>query len=606
MSSINRVNDFVIRFANVNGTGSASANFLFTKAIFRMGIPVTPKNIFPSNIQGLPTWYEVRVSDKGYLGRREGIDFMVGVNPQSLAADVKAVRPGGYFLYDSSKKLHEQYIREDINYIGVPLMEMCNNAYSDPRQRQLFKNIIYVGALAALLSIEFKVLEDLLAEQFVGKEKLIPANVKALKLGEDYIQQNFSYPLPIHLERRNLIGDKIMIDGNTACGLGAVYAGATVAAWYPITPSTSVVEAFSNYAAELRVDEASGKNKVAIVQAEDELAAIGMVIGANWNGARAFTATSGPGLSLMNEFLGLAYFAEVPAVLIDVQRTGPSTGMPTRTQQSDILEAAYASHGDTKHVLLFPSTPKDCFEMTADAFDLAEQLQTPVIMLTDLDLGMNDHVSEPLVWDDKRKYNRGKVLDAAALEKMEKFGRYLDVDNDGIPYRTYPGTHPTKGSFFTRGTSRDEYAVYTEDGAAYQRNVDRLMKKWETAKAMVPAPQLYQKEYKSKDGILFFGTSHYAAEEAMEILKQDNIVLDALRIKAFPFNQDVQDFIDKHDRVFVIEQNRDAQMKSLLMIELNANPASLISILNYDGMPITAEKIINEIEAVIKVAALQK
>lgn len=604
MSSIKKVNDFVIRFANVNGTGSASANFLFTKAIFRMGIPVTPKNIFPSNIQGLPTWYEVRVSDKGYLGRREGIDLMVGVNPQSLAADVKAVRPGGYFLYDSSKKLHEQYIREDINYIGVPLMEMCNNAYTDPRQRQLFKNIIYVGALAALLSIEFNVLEELLAEQFEGKEKLIPANVKALKLGEDFIQQNFAYPLPIHLERRNLIGDKIMIDGNTACGLGAVYAGATVAAWYPITPSTSVVEAFSNYAAELRVDEVTGNNKVAIVQAEDELAAIGMVIGANWNGARAFTATSGPGLSLMNEFLGLAYFAEVPAVLIDVQRTGPSTGMPTRTQQSDILEAAYASHGDTKHVLLFPSTPKDCFEMTTDAFDLAEQLQTPVIMLTDLDLGMNDHVSEPLVWDDKRKYNRGKVLDAQALEKIEKFGRYLDVDDDGIPYRTYPGTHPTKGSFFTRGTSRDEYAVYTEDGEAYKRNVDRLMKKWETAKSLVPAPQLYQKTYQSKDGILFFGTSHYAAEEAMDMLKRDNIVLDAIRIKAFPFNNDVQEFIDKHDRIFVIEQNRDAQMKSLLMIELSANPAKLISILNYDGMPITAEKIINEIEAVLKVPAI--
>ena len=606
MSSIKKVNDFVIRFANVNGTGSASANFLFTKAIFRMGIPVTPKNIFPSNIQGLPTWYEVRVSEKGYLGRREGIDLMVGVNPQSLAADIIAVRPGGYFLYDSSKKLHDQYIREDINYIGVPLMEMCNNAYSDPRQRQLFKNIIYVGALAALLSIEFKVLEDLLAEQFEGKEKLIPANVKALKLGEEFIQQHFSFPLPIHLERRDLIGEKIMIDGNTACGLGAVYAGATVAAWYPITPSTSVVEAFSNYAAELRVDEATGNNKVAIVQAEDELAAIGMVIGANWNGARAFTATSGPGLSLMNEFLGLAYFAEVPTVLIDVQRTGPSTGMPTRTQQSDILEAAYASHGDTKHVLLFPSTPKDCFEMTADAFDLAEQLQTPVIMLTDLDLGMNDHVSEPLVWNDKRKYNRGKVLDAEALEKVEKFGRYLDVDNDGIPYRTYPGTHPTKGSFFTRGTSRDEYAVYTEDGEAYQKNMDRLMKKWETAKSMVPAPHLYQQTYQSKDGILFFGTSHYAAEEAMDILKQDKIVLDAIRIKAFPFNNEVQDFIDKHERIFVIEQNRDAQMKSLLMIELGANPAKLISILNYDGMPITAEKIMNEIEALVKVAAMQQ
>jgi 2-oxoglutarate ferredoxin oxidoreductase subunit alpha len=398
----------------------------------------------------------------------------------------------------------------------------------------------------------------------------------------------------------------MMIDGNTACGLGAVYAGATVAAWYPITPSTSVVEAFSNYAAELRVDEGTGKNKVAIVQAEDELAAIGMVIGANWNGARAFTATSGPGLSLMNEFLGLAYFAEVPAVLIDVQRTGPSTGMPTRTQQSDILEAAYASHGDTKHVLLFPSTPKDCFEMTADAFDIAEQLQTPVIMLTDLDLGMNDHVSEPLVWDDTRKYNRGKVLDAAALEKIEKFGRYLDVDGDGIPYRTYPGTHPTKGSFFTRGTSRDEYAVYTEDGAAYQRNVDRLMKKWETAKALVPAPQLYQKEFNSKDGILFFGTSHYAAEEAMDILKQKNIVLDAIRIKSFPFNHEVENFIKLHDRVFVIEQNRDAQMKSLLMIELNANPANLISILNYDGMPITAEKIMADIETVVKIPALAK
>jgi len=605
MSSIKKVNDFVIRFANVNGTGSASANFLFTKAIFRMGIPVTPKNIFPSNIQGLPTWYEVRVSEKGYLGRREGVDLVVGVNPQSLAADVKSVMPGGYFLYDSSKKLHEQYIRADINYIGVPLMEMCNTAYSDPRQRQLFKNIIYVGALAALLSIEFKVLEDLLLEQFQGKEKLIPANVKALKLGEDFIQQNFSYPLPIQLERRNLIKDSIMIDGNTACGLGAVYAGATVAAWYPITPSTSVVEAFSNYAAELRVDEASGKNKVAIVQAEDELAAIGMVIGANWNGARAFTATSGPGLSLMNEFLGLAYFAEVPAVLIDVQRTGPSTGMPTRTQQSDVLEAAYASHGDTKHILLFPSTPKDCFEMTADAFDLAEQLQTPVIMLTDLDLGMNDHVSEPLHWDDKRKYNRGKVLDADALEKIERFGRYLDVDNDGITYRTYPGTHPTKGSYFTRGTSRDEYAVYTEDGADYQKNMDRLMKKWETAKSLVPTPQLYQQEFKSKDGILFFGTSQYAAEEAMDILKHDNIILDAIRIKAFPFNEVVLNFINAHHRVFVIEQNRDAQMKSLLTIELSVNPTNLISILNYDGMPITAEKIINEIVAVAKVSVLQ-
>jgi len=595
----NKVNDFVVRFANVNGTGSASANFLFTKAIFRMGIPVTPKNIFPSNIQGLPTWYEVRVSEKGYLGRREGIDLMVCVNPQSMLNDIASVRTGGYFLYDNSKKLHSEYIREDINYIGIPLMQMCNEAYSDPRQRQLFKNIIYVGALAALLNIEFSEIENLLGEQFKGKEKLIPANIKALQLGMDYIKNNFEYPLEIHVERRNLIGNSIMIDGNSACGLGAVYAGATVAAWYPITPSTSVVEAFTNYAEEFRVDKKTGKKNFAIVQAEDELAAIGMVIGANWNGARSFTATSGPGLSLMNEFLGLAYFAEIPTVLIDVQRTGPSTGMPTRTQQSDIMEAAYASHGDTKHVLLFPSTPKECFDLTADAFDLTEQLQTPVIMLTDLDLGMNDHVSPALQWDDKRSYNRGKVLDAAALDKIEKFGRYLDVDNDGITYRTYPGTHPTKGSFFTRGTSRDEYAAYTEDGDAYKRNVTRLLKKWNTAKSIVPEPELYQDKNTSENGILFFGTSKFSAEEAMDLMKEKNVFVDAIRIKSFPFNKTVEDFISSHKKIFVIEQNRDAQMKSLILIELGADPKKLFSVLNFDGMPITAENIFTQISNVL-------
>jgi 2-oxoglutarate ferredoxin oxidoreductase subunit alpha len=590
-----KVNDFVIRFANVNGTGSASANFLFTKAIFRMGIPVTPKNIFPSNIQGLPTWYEVRVSEKGYLGRREGIDFMVAVNPQSMLKDVQSVRKGGYFLYDSSKPLHSQYIRNDINYIGIPLMEMCNAAYSDARQRQLFKNIVYVGALIALFDIEFSVVEGLLADQFKGKEKLIPSNVQALQLGIDYIKANFKYPLDIRVERRNLVKDWIMMEGNAACGLGAVYAGCTFAAWYPITPSTSVIEAFGDFAADYRIDKATGKKNVAIVQAEDELAAIGMVIGANWNGARSFTSTSGPGLSLMNEFLGLAYFAEIPAVLVDVQRTGPSTGMPTRTQQSDILEGAYASHGDTKHVLLFPSTPKECFEMTAESFDLAEGLQTPVIVMTDLDLGMNDHMTPPLVWDDKRQYKRGKVLDADALEKIEKFGRYLDVDKDGITYRTIPGTHPSKGSFFTRGTSRDEFAVYTEDSDAYQRNMDRLMRKWDTAKNMVPAPQLYQKQNKSENGILFFGTSQYAAEEAMDILDSQGKPVDAIRIKAFPFNKTVENFINSHKRVFVIEQNRDAQMKSLLMIELQANPSKLISVLNYNGLPITADNILTQI-----------
>ncbi|MBK7666456.1 MAG: 2-oxoacid:acceptor oxidoreductase subunit alpha [Sphingobacteriaceae bacterium] len=596
-----KVNDFVIRFANVNGTGSASANFLFTKAIFRMGIPVTPKNIFPSNIQGLPTWYEVRVSEKGYLGRREGIDFLVAVNPQSMLKDVQSVRKGGYFLYDSSKPLHSQYIRNDINYIGIPLMEMCNAAYSDARQRQLFKNIVYVGALIALFDIEFSVVEGLLADQFKGKEKLIPSNVQALQLGIDYIKANFKYPLDIRVERRNLVKDWIMMEGNNACGLGAVYAGCTFAAWYPITPSTSVIEGFAEYAADYRTDKATGKKNVAIVQAEDELAAIGMVIGANWNGARSFTSTSGPGLSLMNEFLGLAYFAEIPAVLVDVQRTGPSTGMPTRTQQSDILEGAYASHGDTKHVLMFPSTPKECFEMTAESFDLAEGLQTPVIVMTDLDLGMNDHMTPPLVWDDKRQYKRGKVLDAAALEKIEKFGRYLDVDKDGITYRTIPGTHPSKGSFFTRGTSRDEYAVYTEDSDAYQRNMDRLMRKWDTAKNMVPAPQLYQKQNKSENGILFFGTSQYAAEEAMDILDEQGKPVDAIRIKGFPFNKTVENFINSHKRVFVIEQNRDAQMKSLLMIELQASPTKLISVLNYNGLPITADNILTQIAKIYQV-----
>ncbi len=590
------VNDFVIRFANVNGTGSASANFLFTKAIFRMGIPVTPKNIFPSNIQGLPTWYEVRVSEKGWLGRREGIDFMVCVNPQSMAQDVACVKPNGYFLYDSSKHLQDSFIRPDIHYIGIPLMDLCNEAYSDPRQRQLFKNVVYVGALSALMDIEFDVLKELLHDQFKGKEKLVAPNIKALQMGIDYVKENFQYPIEYRVARRNLVGDAIMIDGNTACGLGAVYGGATVCAWYPITPSTSVAEAFNDYAEQYRIDPITGKKNFTFVQTEDELSAMGMVIGAGWNGSRAFTATSGPGVSLMNEFIGLAYFAEVPAVLVDVQRTGPSTGMPTRTQQSDVLAAAYASHGDTKQVLLFPSTPKECFDMTAEAFDLAEQLQTPVILLTDLDLGMNDHISPPLSWDDNRKYQRGKVLTADDLEQAKQFWRYLDVDGDGIPYRTYPATHPTKGSFFTRGTSRDEYAKYTEDGEVYKRNMDRLIKKWNTAKTMIPQPEIYQQQTTSKIGILFYGTSKYAAEEAIHLLKEQHKTFDALRVKGFPFHQDVVDFINNHEKVFVIEQNRDAQLRSLLMIELNAYPNKLCSILNYNGMPITAADIIEQLE----------
>jgi 2-oxoglutarate ferredoxin oxidoreductase subunit alpha len=640
-ASKTKVNDFVVRFANVNGTGSASANAFFTKAIFRMGVPVTPKNIFPSNIQGLPTWYEVRVSEKGHLGRREGVDLMVAVNPQSMERDYADVTPGGYFLYDNSKPLPPAYLRGDITHIGIPLMKLCNAEFTDARQRQLFKNIVYIGAIAKLFEIEFAVLEDLVGEQFKGKEKLIEPNIKALKLGVDYVREHFENSFSLRIERRDLLGEKILFSGNSACGLGAIYAGATVAAWYPITPSTSVVDAFSKYAAKYRVDPVTGRNNYAVVQAEDELAAIGMVMGASWNGARAFTATSGPGVSLMNEFLGLGYFAEVPTVLIDVQRTGPSTGMPTRTQQSDILLAAYASHGDTRHPLLFPASPKECFEMTADAFDLTEQLQTPVIVMTDLDLGMNDHVTDPIEWDDTRAYNRGKVLTAEQLEQLGgvagfaeldtladgvqapeqpleqfrgKFGRYLDVDDDGIPYRTIPGTHSTKGAFVTRGSSRDEYAVYTEDGDVYRRNVDRLARKWDTAKELVPQPEFYGPQSTppargevasasddgvagaARDGVIFFGTSTYAAAEAIEMLKLDGIELDAMRVRAFPFGKAFSEFVDAHERVFVIEQNRDAQFKSLMMIELGINPAKLVSVLNYDGMPITADNIWRQIK----------
>ncbi len=585
------VNDLVVRFANVNGTGSASANEMFAKSIFRMGIPVTPKNIFPSNIQGLPTWYEVRISEKGHLGRRAGIDILVGVNPQSLKRDIESVTPGGYFVYDSSKKLHEEFIRTDINYIGIPMIKLAMEHYPVPRLQQLLKNMIYVGAVATLIDMEIEVLKEVIAEQFAAKPKIIPSNYQALELGINYVKEHFEYPLNIRIKRCDNVGDAILIDGNTACGLGAIYAGATVMAWYPITPSTSVAKAFETYCKKLRIDE-DGKKKYAFVQAEDELAAIGMVIGATWNGARAFTATSGPGVSLMNEFIGLSYFAEIPVVLINVQRGGPSTGMPTRTQQADLISSAYASHGDTKHVLLFPSSPAECFEFTIKAFDLADRLQTLIMLISDLDLGMNNHMSPPLAWDDDKKYDLGKVLSAEDLEEMkEDFGRYLDVDGDAIPYRTIPGTHPTKGSFFTRGTSHDEYAKYSESGEVYLRNVDRLAQKWETAKTLVPEPEFYQKENRSNVGLLFFGTTTYAAVEAMERFEEEDFMIDSIRVRAFPFHQQVEKFIEEHEQIIVVEQNRDAQFRTLLINELDINPSRLISVVNYDGMPITAKAI---------------
>ncbi|HQT63180.1 MAG: ferredoxin oxidoreductase [Acidocella sp. 20-57-95] len=597
VNALQSVNDFVVKFANVNGSGSASANQLFAKAILRMGVPVAPRNIFPSNIQGLPTWYEMRISEKGYLGARSGTDLMVAMNPQTWDQDIASIVPGGYLFYDSTKPMPASRFRPDINIIGMPLTELCNRQYSDPRQRQLFKNIIYVGALAALINLEIEVLEGLIKEQFKAKEKLIAPNINALHIGRDYALTHLNGPIGLTLRRSDAVGDRISIDGNTAAGLGAVYGGATVAAWYPITPSTSLVEGFAKYCARFRVDKETGENRFAIVQAEDELASIGMVIGAAWNGARAFTATSGPGISLMQEFFGLAYFAEIPAVVFDVQRAGPSTGMPTRTQQCDILACAYASHGDTKHVLLFPEDPHECFTFAAQAFDLADRLQTPIFVLLDLDIGMNERLVKPLAWDDFKQLDRGKVMTKADLDSGRDFGRYLDVDGDGIPYRTYPGTHPTKGAFFTRGTSKDRYARYTEQGAAYQDNMERLLRKFATAAKLVPAPITKLADKPTKFGAIYYGSSSAAMAEAADILAAQGIMLNLLRVRGFPFHDDVSAFIESHERIFVVEQNRDAQLRSLIINELEINPAKLQRVLHYDGSPITARMISESIEA---------
>lgn len=591
-------NEFVVKFANVNGSGSASANSMFAKAIFRMGIPVSPRNIFPSNIQGSPTWYEVRVSEAGYLGRRGGqVEMMVSVNPQSMADDVKEVCSGGYFVFDNTYPLDFNLIRDDIHYIGLPLTQITNDNFTHPRQRQLFKNIIYVGALAYLIGIEFEALESIVNDTFKAKPKLIEPNIKALQLGFDEAQAEFKQPLPLQLKRLDKNQGKVLLEGNAACGLGAIYGGATVAAWYPITPSTSVAEAFDKYAHKFRVDTETGKHNFAVIQAEDELAAIGMVIGANWNGARSFTATSGPGVSLMSEFLGLAYFAEIPAVLIDVQRVGPSTGMPTRTQQSDITAAAYASHGDTKNVLLFPATPKECFELTADSFDLADQLQTPVIMLTDLDLGMNEHICDELEWDDNREYKLGKVYSAEDLNKIDRYGRFLDSDGDGIPYRTIPGRHPEKGVYFARGTSRDEWGVYTEKGDEYEKNMHRLTKKWQTIPSYLPKPVLTERDSNNAIGIIHFGTSLAATHEAIDRIAKTGYQINDLRIKAFPFTPEVSEFIEAHQRIYVVEQNRDAQMRSILINELELDPARLIPVLHFNGDPISASFVADTIQA---------
>jgi len=585
---ISSVNDFVIRFANVNGSGSASANEMFARAVMRMGVPVSPRNIFPSNIQGLPTWYEVRVTEAGHLGARGGVDMMVAMNPQTFDKDVAMIEPGGYLFYDSTKPIPASKFRDDITVIGVPLTAICNSEYTDPRQRRLFKNIIYLGVLSALLDMEPAVLEALIGEQYKSKEKLIQPNVHALHLGRDYALKNLKCPIGLTVKRADKVGDMIFVEGNSAAALGAVYGGATVCAWYPITPSSSLADAFTKHCAKLRVDPQTKKARYAIVQAEDELASIGMVIGAGWNGARSFTATSGPGISLMQEFIGLSYFAEIPAVIFNVQRAGPSTGMPTRTQQCDLISCAYASHGDTKHVLLFPEDPHEAFEFGAQAFDLADRLQTTIFVMLDLDIGMNHRLCRPFRWDDSRRYDRGKVMTAAELDSGRDFGRYLDVDGDGIPYRTYPGTHPTKGSFFTRGTSRDRYARYTEEGPPYVDNMQRLLRKFETAKDLVPRPLTANAGKPTKFGVIYYGSTAPAMDEAIDILETKGHHIDRMRVRAFPFHSSVPSFLADHDFVFVVEQNRDAQLRSLIVNECNVDPVRLVPVLHFDGTPITA------------------
>ena len=581
-----RVNDFAFKIGTVNGTGSASANGLLLQAIFRMGIPVTGKNVFPSNIQGLPTWYEIRVSGAGYTARTPDFDLTVVMNPATYARDIAEVCAGGYVLFDSSWPLPAEVRREDVTFLGVPFGQMCVDAFSGNRERVLMKNIVYVGALAALLQIDLEIIDQILGEQFSRKKALLDSNFRAVRLGFDYARQHLECPLPIRLERMDETRDRVLLDGNTACALGCVYAGATVAAWYPITPATSLMDAFTGLCRRFRTDEESGRKRYAIIQAEDELSAAGVVIGAGWAGARAFTSTSGPGVSLMGEFLGLAYYAEVPGVFFDVQRTGPSTGMPTRTQQADLLLIAYASHGDTKHIALFPANPEECFYMAVHAFDLAERFQTPVFVVTDLDIGMNDWMVPKLRWDDAYRPDRGKVLSEAELAGLDRFYRYLDRDGDGIPARSLPGVHP-RGAYFARGSGHNKFGGYTEDPAEYAEVMERLARKIDSAGERVPTPVVATREG-ARLGMISIGGCDAAVREALDRLDADGVPVDYLRVRGFPFAQAITEFLHAHELIYVVEQNRDGQLRSLLALETEFPMDRLIPLRFYGGMPLSA------------------
>ncbi|MGH7545464.1 MAG: 2-oxoacid:acceptor oxidoreductase subunit alpha [Gemmatimonadota bacterium] len=588
-----RVNDFAVKIATVNGTGSASANALLMQAIFRMGVPVSGKNLFPSNIQGLPTWYEIRVNARGHTARTARYDLMVAMNPATYARDIAEVVPGGFVLHDSTWPLRPELRREDVTLLGVPLAAMCNEKFEGARERILMKNIAYLGATAALLDVDREALEGLLNDRFGRKKALLDSNFLAVRLGYDYAKAHFAPPLPIRLQRMNATADHILIDGNTAAALGCVYAGATVAAWYPITPSTSLIDAFQAFGERFRRDPETKKNRYAVVQAEDELAAAGIVLGAGWAGARAFTATSGPGISLMNEFLGLGYYAEVPAVFFDVQRVGPSTGMPTRTQQGDLWLTAYASHGDTKHMALYPADPAECFEFAVRAFDLAERFQTPVFVVSDLDIGMNDWVVPRLSWDDAYRPDRGKVLGAEEVERLGQFYRYLDVDGDGIPYRTLPGVHP-KGAYFTRGSGHTRHGRYTEDADEYTDLMDRIARKIEGAAAALPAPVI-RTQPGAEVGVVTIGSCDAAVREALDGLLAEGIRLDFLRVRGFPFGRPVAEFLEGHALSIVVEQNRDGQLLTLLVAETRIPKTRLAGVRDYGGLPLTAEFVMDGI-----------
>jgi 2-oxoglutarate ferredoxin oxidoreductase subunit alpha len=588
-SAAPRVNDFTIKFANVNGSGSASANSLVMKAIFRMGVPVVGKNFFPSNIQGLPTWYEIRVTRDAWRARSGRVDIMVAMNAETYSRDVREVAPGGCLLYDSTWPRSSLLARDDIRTFGVPLAQLCNENFEGARARTLMKNIMYAGALAALTDIDLEVIRGLLAETFAKKPALVDSNMKAIEIGHRFAKEHFDCPLAMRIERMDATRGHVMIDGNTAAALGCLYAGATVGAWYPITPSTSLMDAFRAFCARHRTDPETGRRDYVIVQAEDELAAIGVVIGASWNGARAFTPTSGPGISLMAEFIGLAYYAEVPAVIFDVQRVGPSTGMPTRTQQCDLLACAYASHGDTRHVLLFPDSPEESFQMSVQAFDLAERLQTPVFVLLDLDIGMNDWMAPDLRWDDGYRPDRGKMLTPAQIEELPKFQRYLDPDGDGIAYRTLPGISP-KASYFTRGSGHNRHGAYTEDSAEYQEVLDRLVRKFRTAAKLVPAAVTDGRG--AAAAIVSLGSCDGPVREALASLRRSGVTIDYLRVRGFPFGAEVEEFLAAHQTIFVVEQNRDGQLRALLTLETAVDKQKLRSILHYNGLPMAATCIV--------------